>query len=89
MGTICRIYERTNRGVRVIAQIRDDRVTGRKAGEIRRILKQYGFPHAPLEAVIDQLLVSGPEYGVAFIPARENGGGPGLLSRLLGALFRR
>ena len=70
MGAIWRIYERTDRGVRVIAQIRDGRVTGRKAASIKKLLKQHGFPSAPLEAVVDQLMLSVPDLGVAFIAAK-------------------
>jgi hypothetical protein len=73
-GTICRIYERTDHGVHVIAQIRGGRVTGKQAGSIRKLLKQFGFPHAPLEAVIDQLLLSRPNLGAAIIPSRERNG---------------
>jgi len=68
MGAICRIYERSGLGVKVIAQIRDGKVTGAKAASIRKLLVQYGFPHAPLPAVIDQLLLSNPKFGVAYIP---------------------
>jgi hypothetical protein len=68
MGAICRIYERTDKGVKVIARVRDGKVTGRKAASIRKLLKQYGFPDAPLEVVIDQLLLSNPGLGVAYIP---------------------
>jgi hypothetical protein len=72
MGTICRIYERTDKGMKLIAQIRNGRVTGWKARSIRKTLQQYGFPNAPLEDVIDLLLVSTPGLGVAFVPTSEN-----------------
>ncbi len=72
MGTICRIYEQTDRGMKVIAQIRNGRVTGRKAGAIRKALRQYGFPNVPLEDVIDMLLVTTPGLGVAFVPTGES-----------------
>lgn len=71
MGTICRIYEQTDSGMKVIAQIRNGRVTGKKAGAIRKALRQYGFPHAPLEDVIDLLLMTTPGLGVAFVPTGE------------------
>ncbi len=71
MGTICRIYEQTDRGMKLIAQIRNGRVTGKKAGAIRKMLRQYGFPNAPLEDVIDLLLVTTPGLGVAFVPTGE------------------
>jgi hypothetical protein len=67
MGAICRIYERTGDGVRVIAQIRDGKVTGVKAAHIREVLVECGFPNAPLEDVLDQLLLSQPGLGVAYI----------------------
>ncbi len=72
MGATCRIYERTDKGVRVIVRVLDGKVTGRKAASIRKLLKQYGFPKAPLEAVIDQLLLSNPGLGVAFIPGPDH-----------------
>ena len=71
MGTICRIYEQTDRGMKVIAQIRNGRVTGKKAGAIRKALRQYGFPHAPLEDVSDLVLMTTPGLGVAFVPTGE------------------
>ena len=71
MGGICRIYERTNQGVKFIAQVRGSKVTGRQAGRIRKLLKQYGFPHAPMEAIIDQLLLANPNLGAAVIPDKD------------------
>jgi hypothetical protein len=67
MGAICRIYERSGRGLKKVAEIRDGKVTGKKAVSIRKLLKQYGFPNAPLEDVIDQLLLTGPAIGVALV----------------------
>ncbi len=71
MAGICRIYKRTSHGVRCVAEIRRGRVTGREAGAIHKLLKQYGFPHAPIEAVIDQLLMANPNLGAAIIPDRN------------------
>ena len=71
MGAICRIYEQTNHGVKVIAQIRDGKITGPKAASIRKLLQQYGFPGTPLEAVIDQLLLSNSKLGAAVISRSE------------------
>jgi hypothetical protein len=71
MAAICRIYEKTEHGVRLIAQIRGSRVTGWKAGAVRKMLKRYGFPHAPIEAVIDQLLLEHHTLGAAVIPDKE------------------
>ncbi len=68
MGGICRIYRRTSYGVKLIAEIRDGRVRGREAAEIRRQLKQYGFPHVPIEFLVDQLLMADGSLGVAIIP---------------------
>ena len=68
MGAICRIYERTDHGVKVIAEIRDHKVTGRKAASIRKVLEQYGFPDAPIEDVIDQFLITSPGMGAAIVP---------------------
>ncbi len=71
MGAICRIYEQTDHGVKVIAQIRDGKITGAKAASIHKLLQQYGFPGAPLEAVIDQLLLSNRKLGAALISQSE------------------
>ncbi len=67
MGAICRIYERTDRGVKVVAVIRDGKVTGKKAASIRKILKKYGFPNAPIEDVIDEFLITSPGWGAALV----------------------
>ncbi len=72
MSAICRIYERRGHGVHFIAEVRGGRVTGIKAAEIRKLLKQYGFPHAPLEAVVDQLLLANKKLGVAFVAGKED-----------------
>ena len=71
MAGICRIYRRTSYGVRLIAQIRGGRVSGREAGRIRKFLKQYGYPSTPIEAVVDQLLLSDQNLGAAIIPDRN------------------
>ncbi len=69
MGTtICRIYERTEHGARIIAEIRGSTVTGRKAASIRKLLKIYGFPDAPIEDVVNELLLVSPGMGAAIIP---------------------
>jgi hypothetical protein len=68
MGAICRIYEKSNGGMKFVAEIRGDRVTGPKAGSIQRQLRRYGFPHAPLATVIDQLLMNNPNMGAAYAP---------------------
>ena len=71
MAGLCRIYKRTSYGVRLIAEIRGERVRGREAAAIRKLLKQYGFPHAPIEAVIDQLLLANQDLGAAIIPDKD------------------
>jgi hypothetical protein len=71
MAAICRIYEKNGRGVRLIAEIRGGLVTGRKASAVRKLLKQYGFPGAPIEAIIDQMLLADDRLGAAVIPERE------------------
>ncbi len=71
MGGVCRIYRKTSYGVRFIAEIRGSKVTGREAAAIRKQLKQYGFPHAPIDAVIDQLLMANHNLGAAMIRDRE------------------
>ena len=71
MGGICRIYKKTSYGVRFIAEIRGSRVTGREAAAIRKTLKQYGFPHVPIEALIDQLLMENQNLGAAIIPDKH------------------
>ncbi len=68
MALICRIYRRTDHGVKLIAHIRGKKVTGREAAAIQKLLKQYGFPHAPIEDIIDQLLLSDHSLGAAIIP---------------------
>ncbi len=68
MGAICRIYEKSNGGMKFIAQIRDGKVTGPKAGPIQKQLRHFGFPHAPLATVIDLLLMSNPDLGAAYAP---------------------
>jgi hypothetical protein len=71
MRAICRFYERTDHGVKIVAEIRDNKVTGKKAASIRKILERYGFPDAPMEDVIDQFLFTSPDMGVAFIPPMD------------------
>lgn len=71
MAAICRIYRRTNHGVKLIAQVRGTKVTGREAAAIQKLLKQYGFPHAPIEDIIDQLLLGDHELGAAVIPDQK------------------
>jgi hypothetical protein len=71
MAGICRIYRRTSYGVRLIAQVSGGRVSGREAGKIRKLLRQCGFPHAPIEAVIDQLLLTNHDLGAAIIPDKN------------------
>jgi hypothetical protein len=70
MGTICRIYEQSGGGTKFIAQIRDGKVTGPKAGMIQKQLRAYGFPHAPLEAMIDLLVMTNPGLTAAYLPRR-------------------
>jgi hypothetical protein len=70
MGAVCLIYEQTDKGVKVIARIDGGRVSGRKARSITKLLKRFGFPKAPLEGVIDQLLLTQPGLGVAFFPGK-------------------
>ncbi len=72
MGGICRIYRKTRLGVKFIAEIRGTKVTGREAAAIRKQLKQYGFPYAPIDAVIDQLLLANHNLGAAIIRDRED-----------------
>ena len=72
MGSICRIYERRDHGVKVIAIIRDGKVTGPKAASIRKMLEGYGFPHAPIEDVMDEFLIASPGIGVAYVPSDED-----------------
>jgi hypothetical protein len=72
MGGICRIYRRTRHGVKLIAEIRNGKVKGREAGEIRKRLKEYGFPYAPIDALVDQLLMADDKLGAAIIPDRED-----------------
>ena len=71
MAGICRIYKRTSYGVRLIAEVRGGRVTGRQAGTVRKMLRQCGFPNAPIELVIDQLLLTNRDLGAAIIPDKH------------------
>jgi hypothetical protein len=79
MGTICRIYEQNSGGgTKFVAQIRDGKVTGPKAGPIQKQLRRFGFPNAPLETVIDMLLLTEPGLTVAYAPGwpkKRRGGG--------------
>ncbi len=64
MAAVYRIYERTGRGARVVAEVRDGEVTGESSASIRNLLEAYGFPDVPIEEVIDRfLLASGPAWG--------------------------
>lgn len=68
MYTVYRIYERTEDGMQVIAEVRGGTITGNSAALIRKILAEYGFPYIPIEDVIDQFLLANPGMGAAIIP---------------------
>ncbi len=74
MAAICRIYRRTGHGVKLVAQIRGKKVTGPEAAAIQKLLKQYGFPRAPIEDIVDQLLLADHELGAAVIPDKKDRG---------------
>ncbi len=72
MSGICRIYRQNGHGMKLIAEVRGGKVKGREADRIRALLRQYGFPRAPMDAVIDQLLQGDNQLGVAMIPERKD-----------------
>jgi len=73
MGAICRIYEESEGGMTFVAEIRDDKVSGPKAQAIEKELRNYGFPKARLETVIDMLLLANPGMGAAYAPEWPKG----------------
>ena len=65
MYAVYRIYERTEEGMKVIAEVRAGMVTGSSAASIRKILAEYGFPYTPIEDIIDQFLLANRGMGAA------------------------
>lgn len=72
MSGICRIYRQNGHGMKLIAEIRGGRVTGREAARVRELLKPYGFPRMSVDAMVDQLLLGDPQLAVAMIAEKKD-----------------
>ncbi len=73
MSASYRIFQRTDTGAEVIAEIRDGNITGKCADYVREELEYWGYPAIPLERALQDFRLANPTFiGFECIPPEES-----------------